>query len=188
MHPATALSRASSRVHCRKAFTLVEILIASAIGALVLGAILTTYVYCMKGFAAISNYAEIHEAGRITMDWFARDMRGVNAVTFWSSTNLVVTVPTASGSSGNVTSSKTVSYVFKGGALYRADSSTGNTDMMATNIYQLTFALYDHLGSNTVLLTNAKGVQVDIKLRKYVVGKVQSEDYLSGRLDMRNVP
>jgi hypothetical protein len=48
--------------------------------------------------------------------------------------------------------------------------------------------LYDKLGSNTVVLSNAKGVQVDIRLRKYVINQVQSEDYLSARLDMRNTP
>jgi hypothetical protein len=121
------------------------------------------------------------------MDWFARDMRGVNGVNYWSATNLVVTIPTAAGPSGNVIASKTVTYVFKGGALYRTDSGTGKMDMMATNVYQLSFLLYDRLGSNTVLVGNAKGVQVDMRLRKYVAGMVQSEDHLSGRLNMRNI-
>ena len=72
------------------------------------------------------------------------------------------------------------------GALFRTDSSTTNTDMLATNIYSLTLALYDHVGSNTTLVSTAKGIQIDIKLRKQVISNIQSEDYLSARVDMRN--
>jgi hypothetical protein len=60
--------------------------------------------------------------------------------------------------------------------------------MLATNICQLTFSLYDKLGNGTAVPSSAKGVQVDIKLRKYVLSIIQSEDFLSARYDMRNVP
>ena len=69
-----------------------------------------------------------------------------------------------------------------------ADSKTGQTSLLATNVQQLTFSLYDRLGTNTTVLGNAKGVQVNIHLRKYVLSQIQSEDFLSARLEMRNKP
>lgn len=170
------------------AFTLAEVMVASAIGSLILGAIMTTYVFSLRGFQAISNYTEIHADGRMAIDHFARDVRGVYQITSFNPSNLVVRIPTAFSSSGGVTSYKTVTYSMNGGALYRTDSSTGRTSRLATNIHQLTFSLYDRLGNPTTLTSNAKGIQVDIRLRKYVVSQIQSEDYLSARLNMRNIP
>jgi len=163
-------------------------MVGMAIGVIVIAGVLTTYLLCFKQFSAISNYAEIHRAGRRSVDLFSQDLRGVSGVSSFTTTNLVVVVPTAFSVSGGVISNKTVTYAWKKGALWRTDSSTGGTTMLATNINSLTFSLYDHLGSNTVVLTRAKGIQVDIKLRKTVMGLIQSEDYLSARLDMRNVP
>ena len=182
------LSTPIRRLHRSDGFTLVEIMVASAIGAAIMGAVLTTYIFVVKGFQTAANYSEVHAAGRLSVDYFAKDVRSVYTVTSCTSTSLVVGIPTAFNSVGSVISNKTVTYSYSNGALNRTDSSTGFTDMMATNIYQLTFSLYDHLGSNTAVLASAKGVQLDIKLRKYVQSKIQSEDYLSARIDMRNVP
>src|SRR5258706_6318913 len=171
--------------HRTSGYTLGEMLVSSAVGSLAIAAILTTYVFSVKSFSSIAHYAEIHCAGRHAVDVFARDMRAVNQVNSFSSTSLQVTVPTAFNN-GAVGAIKTVTYVSSGGAFYRTDSSTGKTSMLATNIYQVTFKLYDRLGSNTTVIANSKGVQVDLKMRKYVISQIQSEDYLSARLDMRN--
>lgn len=168
-------------------FTLSELLITAAIGGLVMSGIVTTYIMSVKGFQAISNYTEIHASGRSAIDRFSRDMRAVNAIVSFNSSNLVVTVPTAFTTSGSVSSSKTITYAVNRGALYRTDSTTG-TRMLATNIHALTFYLYDKVGSNTTVVSTAKGIQVDLQLRKRVISQIQSEDYLSARFDMRNKP
>lgn len=169
-------------------FTLAEMMMASAIAALVLGGIMTTYVFSLKGFRSVSNYTEIHASGRKAIDVFARDIRAVSSISSFSASNLVVVIPTNFTSSGSVNGSKTVTYTCSGGALKRTDSSTGITSSLATNINQLTFSLFDRLGSNTTVLSIAKGIQVDVTLRKTVMNQIQSEDYLSARMDMRNIP
>jgi len=178
-------------------FTLIEALLGLAIGSMLLAAILSTYIYCSKAYQAVSNYRQIHAYGRRAVDWFARDVRGVSSITTLSTNSntstLVIVIPTAFSSSGTVTASKTVTYTCYGcnntigsGYLYRSDTHTSNTTMLATNICNLTISLYDHVGSNTTLLSIAKGIQIDIKLRRRVISTIQSEDYLSARLDMRN--
>jgi Tfp pilus assembly protein PilW len=165
-----------------------EMMIATAIGVIVMAGVLTTYVLCLKQFTAISNYAEIHRGGRKSVDIFSRDLRAVRGIQSFGTSNMVVVIPTAFGTSGNVTAYKLVTYTVQNGALWRTDSSSSNKVMLTTNIYSFAFSLYDHLGSNTSVVTSAKGIQVDIKLRKTVMSQIQSEDFLSARLDMRNVP
>ncbi|HXI83086.1 MAG TPA: hypothetical protein VNL17_03235 [Verrucomicrobiae bacterium] len=171
-----------------RASTLAETLVASTIGALVLVGVMTTYIMSVKGFTAMSNYRQIHGDGRLAVTYFARDMRGVSSISsFANSSNITVIIPTAFNSSGAAISNKTVSYTMSGGVLSRYDSSTGFTDKLAANINGLMFTLYDNLGSsNGVTVNTAKGIQLDIKLRKTVMSQVQSEDYLSARYDMRN--
>jgi Tfp pilus assembly protein PilW len=168
------------------AFTLAEVMIAATIGSFIMAAIVTTYIFSLKGFRAIENYQEIHSDGRLAIDFFSRDMRAAYDITSFSASNIVVKIPTAFSNQGTVTADKTVTYAVSAGTLRRTDTATGKTSVLANNINQLTFALYDRVGSNTTVLANAKGVQVDIKLRKTVMSQVQTEDYLSGRIEMRN--
>lgn len=170
-----------------RASTLAETLIAAAIGAFILTGVMTTYVMSVKGFTAISNYRQIHGDGRLAVTYFARDMRGVSSIfSFANPSNITVIIPTFNNF-GTVTSTKTVSYTTSGGKFSRYDSSTGKTDKLADNINGLTFTIYDNVGnSNNVATVNAKGIQLDIKLRKTVMSQVQSEDFLSARYDMRN--
>jgi prepilin-type N-terminal cleavage/methylation domain-containing protein len=183
--PITAIRPRARR---QSGFTLVETLIASAVGAVIVGAVVTTYIISLRGFSGVANYVEIHNDGRIAVDRFARDMRAVNSVTTFNANGpVVIKIPTAFSSSGSVTASKTVTYTFSNSALYRNDSVLGNS-MLATNISAVVFRLYDRVGSNTTVLSSAKGIQIDVSLQKHVASKIQSEDYLSARVAMRNIP
>ena len=164
-------------------------MVSLSIGMLIMAALLTTYIMSARTFIAVSNYWQIHNDGRTAIDRFAADMRQVSAVTSFNSNNtLVVTIPTQFNWNGSVANSKTVTYAYSGGALKRTDSSTGRTTSIATNIYQLKFTLYDKVGNKTTVLSSAKAVSMELFLRKYAGSQVQSEDYLSARLNMRNVP
>lgn len=176
------------RLRDTRSFTLVEMMMGMVVGAFVLAAVLTSYLFCMKAYQAISNYREIHAGGRHAVDRFAKDMRAVYGITSMTTTSLVVTIPTSFSSSGVVLSNKTVTYKYKSSALYRQDTFTGENDQLCTNIYSLEWVLYDHVGSNTTLIGSAKAIQMHIKLRKQLMSTLQTEDYLSTKFDMRNKP
>lgn len=169
------------------AFTLTEAMVSLSIGAIILGGVLTTYIMSVKAFQALANYWEIHADGRYAVDRFAADMRGVSAINSFTSTDITCVIPTAFSTAGIPTTTKIVRYYLNGSSLYRIDSTTG-TKKLASNIYQLSFQLFDRLGTPTSSISVAKAIQVDIKLRKFTVSQVQTEDYLSARLDMRNKP
>jgi len=161
---------------------------ATAIGAFVLAGVSTTYIMSQRGLAAMANYGRIHSDARIAMEYFARDMRGVtNIISFANSSNITVSIATGFNATGAITNTATVTYSTSGGALSRYDSRTGATDTLASHITQLTFTLYDLAGNtNSVALSNAKGIQCDMKLGMSLGSWNQSEDYLSARYDMRN--
>lgn len=172
---------------CR-GLTLVEILVATAVGAIILVGVMTTYIMSVRSFAYIANYDQMHMNGRLAVEYFAKDMRSVtNIVSFPNSSNITVIIPTGFNATGGVTNSATVTYSTSAGAFYRYDSRTGNTDKLAANINSINLTLYDLAGnSNSVTLANAKGIQLDMHLMTYVGSKTQSEDILSARYDMRN--
>jgi prepilin-type N-terminal cleavage/methylation domain-containing protein len=172
----------------RAGYTLMETMVAAAIGSMVLAAVMTTYVFSVKSFRAISNYVEIHSDGRHAIDFFARDVRAVSAIQSFATNSVVLTIPTAFSGSGTVISNKTVTYTFNSGKLYRTDSTLSGTKELAANIKALNMALYDKVGNPTTVLSTAKGIQIELELEKQVISQVQSEDYLSARLDMRNKP
>jgi len=162
-------------------FTLTEVMVALSVGTVIIAAVLTTYLMSLKGLNAVANYVEIHADGRMAIDWFSRDMRAASGVVSMpNSSNITVSIPTYPGT-------KTVQYHMNSGKLLRTETVTNSvTSQLAANIYQLDFSLYDRLGNFTTVLASAKGVQVRIRLRKYVMSQIQSEDFLSARLDMRN--
>jgi Tfp pilus assembly protein PilW len=175
--------------HGHRGFTLVELMMAGAIGMIILAGILTAYIMSARSFRAIANYWEIHSDGRHAIDRFATDMRGVSAITqFGTNGPLVVRIPVSFNWYGSAISNKTVTYTYSGQALYRSDTSTGSTAMIATNVYKVDFRLFDKLNQPTTLTSVAKGIRVELFLRKYTAGVLQSEDYLSASFAMRNKP
>jgi len=169
-------------------FTLVEILFAMGISAFILAGVMTSYVFTVKGFRSLSNYNEIEADGRRALDWFARDLRAGMAIASCTSNQLIAVLPTTVGPDGQVTTSNQVSYVYQSGSLNRIHAGTGQTTLLAENVTQLTFSLYDVAGNVTTQTSHAASVQIHAVLQKNVQGKNQTTDFLSARLRMRNAP
>lgn len=172
----------------RGGFTLVEVLIASALSAIILVGVLTTFISLVRGFVSLSNYVDMHKQTSKTLNVFAKDMREVSNVASFTSSYLRVSIPTNFTASGTVVGTNVVTYSYSSGALYRTETVTGLTRMQLTNITTFAFSLFDRYGSNTTALGSAKGVKVNFRLRKDVQGKPVSEDGASARYCLRNIP
>ena len=172
----------------RSGFTLVEMLFTLAIGTFIIAGVMTSYIFTVKGFYGLSNYNEIQADGRRGLDWFARDLRAGMAVASCTSNQLITVLPVTVGSDGRVTASNQVTHVYQGGSWYRIQGSTGQTTLLAKNVAQLTFSLYDTAGNVTTQARRAASVQLIAVLKKNVQGNNQTADFLSARLRMRNAP
>jgi prepilin-type N-terminal cleavage/methylation domain-containing protein len=169
-------------------FTLVEALMGMTIGSIIMAGVLSTYIMTGREFRALSNYWEIHADGRNAIDRFAIDMRAVYGIASFSTNgSIVVKMPYFAGN-GTITNTSNITYTYANSMLKRTDGNSGKTSVLATNIYNLKFSLYDRVGNTTTVLSSAKGISIELFLRKFTAGQKQTEDYLSARINMRNVP
>jgi len=169
-----------------RGFTFLEMMIAGALSVIILGAVMGTFSATNRAFSAVSNYGLIHKGGRTTVDFLAKDFRKATDITNWATTSVTLEVPTGYTSQGVNSGTMSVRYRQVGTSLIRENLTSGGSRTLATNVSTLTFIMYNRLG-NAVSVTNlSKGLQVDVKLSKSVMGVVQTEDFLSARLVMRN--
>src|SRR5438309_1534901 len=87
-----------------RGFNLVELMIASTLGVMVMTAVMTTFSATTKHFKAIANYGTIHREGRTSVDVFAQDFRKCSDITSAGSTSVTLLIPTAFNSQGTPTS------------------------------------------------------------------------------------
>jgi prepilin-type N-terminal cleavage/methylation domain-containing protein len=172
----------------RRGFTLIEMSIATACAAIILVGAVTAYTYMMKGFAQMSNFAQTHKEAAKTAALFDKDVREVSSVGSFTSTYLKIIIPTNFTAVGAVSGTKTVTYSYTSNALYRTDSTSGQQKAVATNVVGLTFAAWDKTNSSTTNLATAKSLQLDMNLVGYVGSLVNSEEFRTAQIDMRNTP
>lgn len=74
--------------HCirsRSGWTLVELMIATGLGMVILGAVLATTIFVSRSFAIIGNYHDLDKDSRHTLDVLSRDIRSISNLTAFSS-------------------------------------------------------------------------------------------------------
>src|SRR4051794_29082017 len=72
----------------QSAFTAVELLIASAIGAVVLTAFMLVFWFSNRTFASLTNYMDLDQSTQIALDKMSREIRQVNSLTAYTSNRL----------------------------------------------------------------------------------------------------
>jgi len=123
-----------ARTRSRCAMTLVEVIVAMAIGSLVLAVIAGLTVFGARSFMALGNYSILDQQSRQGIDSMQRDIRQATAVVNWS----------ANASSKwilftNVTDGSSVKYSWDSSAQALYSSKTG---LVLTNCTDWTFSLW----------------------------------------------
>ncbi len=68
--------------------TLIEILVATGLGGLVLGVAMTLNSYTARSFAAMANYVNLDQMSRSALDQMSREIRQADKLTSYSPTRL----------------------------------------------------------------------------------------------------
>jgi prepilin-type N-terminal cleavage/methylation domain-containing protein len=76
----------------RSGFTLVEVLIASALASILMAAVMSTFLMLGRSGMALANYSEMDGEARRALETFARDVRQADAITWNSATSITVNV------------------------------------------------------------------------------------------------
>lgn len=86
----------------RRAFSLVEVLVAMGIGSVVLAGVAALTMFGARSFAAMANYVDLDARSRDTVDGISRELRGATAVIAFA-TNLPIKFITLTNASDGAT-------------------------------------------------------------------------------------
>lgn len=176
------------------AFTLTELMMATAISGLVLASMVSTFFVFAVGSKSVGAYTMMSNDSRLVLEHFARDIRAAEDVTQADASTLTVQTPTTSFYNGT---SVTYDYDEDTKFLSRIEEDDSGTAIsnktLLQGVEQFTFSYFDPLGAklslNTAsILLSVKSVQVDAKMERSV-SRTEATDYIiSARFMMRNRP
>jgi prepilin-type N-terminal cleavage/methylation domain-containing protein len=167
-----------------RGFTLVEFMVASALGLLALTAVALLSSFTTRSFVAATNYTDLAMMSRKGLDYMTRTIRQGKQVTAYS-TNSISLVDGMGNSN---------TFTFDPVARTLVTVSGGQTTTNLTSCDSLEFWLYQRTPkSNTFdcyspsFITNAKLVQVTWSCSRTILGaKVNTETIESAKITLRN--
>ena len=165
--------------------TLVELLVGSAIGAMVIGATLAFSLYTGRGFAGVVNYIELESQSRTALDGMVRDIRQADALTAFATNKLTFRDVNA----------QTLVYEYSPSLRTLVQTKAGKAQTLLKECDSLTFQIFQRNTTNgtfdqyptTILASNAKVVQVSwVCSRKIVGSKLNTESVQTAKIVIRN--
>lgn len=158
-----------SRSQSQRAFTLVEISVATAVGSIVLAAVATLTMYAAKASLAMVNYTDLDTKSRYALDVITREIRQSTGLTGYStngsSKSLTLT---------NANQAAAITLTYSADRRKLVLSKTGQEDLTAlTECDSWNFSLYQrtpYITATNVLYypaTNGNGV-LDVNLCKLI--------------------
>lgn len=140
-------------------FTLVELMVGTSLGAIVLTAMALLFSYTNRSFATLANYTTLNQKSLIALDYLTTDVRQAYSLVSYATNQLVFNM--GPGSSN-------LTYTYNPSAKTLTRSQAGLSKTILTDCDQLTFSIfqrtpiegtYDQYPPATV--ANCKVVQVD---------------------------
>jgi prepilin-type N-terminal cleavage/methylation domain-containing protein len=165
-------------------FTLIELMVASALALLASTALAFFSWYTSRSFVAATNYTDLALASRMALDNMSRTIRGAALVTAFTTNSISLQDP-----SNNITQ-----FLYKPGQRALFSITGTNTTTVLTNCDSLQFLVYQRTPiSNTfdcytpAKLYNAKLIQVTWSCSRTILGaKVNTEMMESAKICLRN--
>lgn len=172
-----------SKTRERAAFTLIEVMIATAVASIV-GVIIAGFImFSARSFASMANYTEMNQDSQLALDKMFKDIRQARQLTSYSSNSLTFLDVNSN--------SLKFKYSPSAGTLSRI--SGGQTTLLLSNCNTLEFWAYQPiLISNSFycytagVATNARVVQVTWSCSQKTLGQKASEKVESAEIVMRN--
>lgn len=161
------------------AFTLVEVIIGSTIGAFVLAGILSAFVFLVRSSTGLYNYTGMETEARRGLERFSEDTRMASAVAWTDSTRVALTVPHASDNYNNTityywdttSGSSTYHYFMRSEAATDSSGASAGTTVttLIHDVQSFQFDRWQAGGTTGVQATansNTDQLQIHLTLRK----------------------
>jgi Tfp pilus assembly protein PilV len=119
--------------------TLVEVLVATGLGTVVLAAVMSMTVYSARSFAAVSNYVDMDMRSRHALDKMSQEIRQADGLTpnGFSATQLVFT-----GTDPMTTAPYTLTYTYDPARKTLTRSRGGESESLLTQCDSLVWSMY----------------------------------------------
>jgi prepilin-type N-terminal cleavage/methylation domain-containing protein len=169
-------------------FTLVEVMIAVTLCALLTGAALTSFTFTLQGERSLANYSEMNAKARKMLEQVGRDLRSAGDVPAggYSSTSLQILVP--SDTTGNNWQTVTWAYNAIAGTFTRTLAGSAAVTY-ATNITSFNFKYYNNNGVAPTSDVDLKQVQLSMSMQRYLTtsnAASTSEYVISAQFTLRS--
>ena len=163
--------------------SLAELMVATSVGMLVLAIVAALFATSGRSFAAIGNYVGMDANSRNALDHLTLEIRQAGNLTEFSPTHLKFT---ALGQTNSL-----LVYNWDPGTRCLTQWRTGDTtaQTLLTDCDQLAFSLYNSAFAPTTNLWEGKGLSVNWKCSRPVIGQQNtSEDMQQALIVLRNKP
>jgi hypothetical protein len=176
----------------RSAWTLVEMMVATGVFSISGLALATIFLFCIRSFAAMTNYAVLDKCNRHAMDVVTTEIRQAQKVLSYASNSTSTSLTIVNGDGTNVT------YAFDS-TQQQFTRNDGNTKVLLTNCNLVAFGLYLRppesnsfdmyplMNSNTNWQTQVKTIQLTWKTSMNIcpTAQINSEDVQTASIVIR---
>jgi prepilin-type N-terminal cleavage/methylation domain-containing protein len=179
-----------------KGFTLMEVMIVSALAGLVFAAVVVSYKYGMTSFVAMGNYSDLDRKSRSALDVLSREIRDSSALIAYGTNPKSLTFT-------NVTTGKTITISYDASNRVLTFAKTGQTTQtLLTSCDQWDYSLYSKVpkftnntimffgatnGAGAIDVTACKLVNMDWKCSRSIFGtKRNTESIQTAQIVIRN--
>ena len=176
-----------NRSTARRGFTLVELMVATAVGALVLTGVASVFVSSNFSFAVVGNYVNLDRASESAMDQMSRDIRRSANLASFASDQLVFNYAG--------TTNLIFTYDASAGKLMSWKTGDAVTNVLLTGCDSLQFSMYGNIPqpggdlTTTTTISNAKAISVNWRCSRTILGnKRNTEDSQEAVIVIRNKP
>ena len=168
----------------RAAFTLVELMVASALALVLATAIASFAFFSSRSFVVMANYTQMKQSSQLALDKMSKDIRQARLLGAYSTNSLTFT--NADGTP--------LQFTYSPGTRKLVRVSGGQTNTLLTSCDSLEFRIYQHtMMSNSfdcylpAAVTNARVIQVNWKNSGQILGKkATTESVQSAKIAIRN--
>ena len=163
-----------------RGMTLVEMMLAIAVGTLILAVIATASMTSSLWFASLANYVDMDAKSRNALDQMSLKIRQAGALTEFSPTRLKFASP------GQTNAFLVYDWDAASGSLMEWSTSDSTTNTLLTGCQQLSFSLYNASLAPTTNFSQCKGLSVNWKCSRTTVGRTTTEDMQQALIVLRN--
>jgi len=163
-----------------RGMTLVELMVAVAVGSLVLGLIAVSSMTASLWFAALANYVDMDAKSRNALDQMTLKIRQAGALTEFSPTHLKFALP------DQTNSFLVYDWDSASGSLTEWKTGDSITNILLTGCDQFAFSLYNASFAPTTDLSQSKGLSVNWNCSRTILGRKNTEEMQQALIVIRN--